>query len=234
MDGCSIAKHTVEKYLTEKKWTPSELGNIIHPIYERLLIEYLESKSVRVSHESFVHHIRNWRVDNIIERKSIKERMSGTKSKFETNIEAHQNILTIPDSINLITVDYTYMSDFNFIKEKFDKHYQSEDRLLIIVLLGQKNDRDIRNIDNKLQQAISENDGSKHLENVRIITSEQYKEFLGFDGNFEKQFNRYQELSFNLFHSMNLLFEAITQNKHAVSWLEDHDEDWINIYLPQR
>lgn len=234
MDGCSIAKHTVEKYLTEKKWTPSELGKIIHPIYERLLIEYLESKGVRVSHESFVHRIRNWVVDNIIERKSIKERMSGTKSKFETNIEALQNILTIPDSINLIAVDYTYTSNLKFILEKFDKNYQSEDRLLVIVLLGQKNDRDINKINKLLQQAVKNDDGSKHLENIRIITSEQYKEFLGFDGNFEKQFNRYQKLSFNLFHSTNLLFEAIRQNKHAVSWLEGHNEDWINIYLPQR
>ena len=47
-------------------------------------------------------------------------------------------------------------------------------------------------------------------------------------------FDRYQDLSFNLFHSKSLLLEAIRQNKHAESMLAGHNEDWIKIYCPQR
>ena len=98
------------------------------------------------------------------------------------------------------------MSDFKFLSDKFDKHYQSEDRLLIIVLLGQKNDRDIQNINNKLQDSVKEDDGSNHLENVRIITLEEYKDFLGFDGNHAETFDRYQKYSFDIFHSNRLFY----------------------------
>jgi len=141
-------------------------------------------------------------------------------------------------SSELITVDYTYTSDFNLIAEKFKKHYQSEDRLLVIVLLGQKNDRDIQDINKKLQDAVSEDDGSSHLENVRIITSEEYKEFLGFDGNFEEIYNRYQDYAFNIFHSQSKLFEATHLQEYAEHYLKglkgDGEEDWIKLYLRQR
>ena len=242
-DGCSIAKYKIEKYLESKQWSTSELGNIVHPIYEQLLIEYLESKGIRIAHEKLVSILRGTKPDNTIERKSNAERRSGTKSNFEKYIEDLQSVLTIPDAINLIAVDYTYSSEWDLvIKRKLNKLYQSEDRLLIIVLLGQKNDRDVRNINKKLQEAVKDDDGSRRLENVRIITSEQYGEFLGFnnpdhllsinDRNFKQRFNHYQRLSFNLFHDMDKLFGAIDQNKRAVSWLEGHHayEDWVKIY----
>ena len=130
------------------------------------------------------------------------------------------------------------MSDFKFLSYKFDKHYQSEDRLLIIVLLGQKNDRDIQNINNKLQDAVKEDNGSNHLENIRIIISEEYKEFLGFDGNFEEIYNRYQNYAFNIFHSQSLLYEAMHLHEYAELYLkglkEDGKEDWIKLYLRQQ
>ena len=76
--------------------------------------------------------------------------------------------------------------------------------------------------------------GSKHYENIRIITSEEYGEFLGFDGNFKEMFRKFQDLSFNLFHSKSKLFEALRQNKHAASMLNGHNEDWMKIYCPQK
>ena len=189
-----------------------------------------------INRQCFVSILRRTKPDNIIERKSNAERRSGAKSNFEKYIEDFQDILTIPDAINLITVDYTYLSDFELLKEKFDKHYQSDDRLLIIVLLGQKSDKTIQKFNDRLQDAVKDDDGSNHLENIRIITSEQYGEFLGFDGDFKKLFDRYQDLSFNVFNDMSKLFGAIYQNKRAVSWLEGHHayEDWIKIYCPQR
>ena len=187
------------------------------------------------SDEKFVSTLRGTKPDNIIERKTIEERRSGTESNFEKYIEALQNIIKIPDAINLISVDYTYSSDFEqVIQLKFDKYYQSDDRLLIIVLLGQKNDKDIKKINDKLQKAVKNDDGSRHLENIRILTSEEYGAFLGFDENFEEIFNRIQELAFNIFYSGNFLFEALRQKNQAESWLNGHNEDWIKIYCPQR
>jgi len=228
MDGCSYAKYRLNKYLDSKKLSTSEIGNIMHPLYEQIVIAYLRSKGVRVSHESLVHYPRGFKPDNIIERSDT----------FREKIEALQDIVSIPDLIKLITVDYTFASDFQSIAEKFEKHYQSEDRLLVIVLLGQKNDRDIANINKKLQRAVKEDDGSNHLKNVRIITSEEYKEFLGFDGNFEGIYNRYQDYAFNIFHSQSLLYEAAYLQEYAEHYLkglkEDGEEDWIKLYLRQR
>ncbi|MBA7529085.1 hypothetical protein ES705_21277 [subsurface metagenome] len=120
----------------------------------------------------------------------------------------------------------------------FKKHYQSEDRLLVIVLLGQKKDRNIASINKKLQEAVEKDDGSNHLKNVKIITSEEYKEFLGFDGNFGEIYSRYQNYAFNIFHSQSLLCEAVYLQEHAEHYLkglkEDRAEDWIQKYLRQR
>ncbi len=167
-DRCFIAKKSIEGYLKKKEWTTSEFGNIVHPIYEQLVIEYLESKGIRVAHEKSVSGPRGTKPDNIIER----------NSNFKKYIEALQNVLTIPDAIKLISVDYTYSSDFDLIKKKFVKHYQSEDQLLIIVLTGQKSDRTVQELNRNLQEAVRNDDGSNHLENIRILTSEQYGEFL--------------------------------------------------------
>ena len=205
----------------------------------------MESKGIRVAHEKFVSILRGTKPDNTIERKTIKERRSGTKSNFEKYIEDRQNVLSIPDAINLIAVDYTYSSEWDLvIKKKLNKLYQSEDRLLIIVLLGQKSDSKMQELNKELQEAVKKDDGSRHLENVRIITSKEYGKFLGFDNsglsindrNFKQRFERYQDLSFNLFHDMDKLFGTIYQNKRAVSWLEGHHayEDWMKIYCPQR
>jgi len=228
MDGCSYAKYRIIKYLKNNKLSTSEIGNIMHPLYEQIVIDFLRSKGVRVSHESLVHYPRGYRVDNIIER----------RGNFENNIEPLQNIISIPSSIELITVDYTYLSDFQSIAEKFKKHYQSEDRLLVIVLLGQKNDRNIASINRDLQKAVKKDDGSNHLENIRIITSEEYREFLGFDGNFDEIYSRYQNYAFNIFHSQSLLYEATHLQEYAELYLkglkEDRTEDWIQKYLRQR
>jgi len=159
---------------------------------------------------------------------------------FKIYIKTLQKVLTIPEAIKLISVDYTYSSDFKTIKKKFLKHYQSDDRLLIIVLTGQKSDSTVQNLNDKLQLAVKKDQGSNHLENIRIITSEQYGEFLGFDltktklNQFEQRFKKYQDLSFNLFHDIDKLFGAMHLSGHAKSWLDGHNEDWINIYFPQR
>ena len=73
---------------------------------------------------------------------------------------------------------------------------------------------------------------------VGQITSEEYKEFLGFEGNFEEIYNRYQDYAFNIFHSQSLLHEAAVLQEYAEHYLkglkENGEEDWIKLYLRQR
>lgn len=242
MDGCSFSKHLIESYLKSKQWENRDYGNIVHPIYEQFLIEYLESKGIKVGHEKIVSLLRDTIIDNVIERKTDEERRNGIKSNFEKYIEDRQNVLTITDAINLISVDYTFSSEWDlFIKPKLDKAYQSKDRFLIIVLLGQKSDATMQKLNDKLQDAVRADDGSKHLENVRIITSKQYGEFLGFnrpslslsDKNFKQRFDYYQNLCLNVFHNLGSLFGALKQNARADRWLAGHNEDWIQMYRPQ-
>ncbi len=238
MDGCFLAKNKILDYLKSKQWTTQEFGYIFHPIHQQFSIEYVESFDIRIVHEKYVTYLEDTKPDLIIERKNKAERRSGIKSNFEKYIEDLQNVLRIPDEINLITVDFTYVSDWVILKEKLDKHYQSDDRLLIIVLLGRKSDTTIRKLNDKLKATIKKDDGSNHYENIRIISSEQYGEFLGlgFDRDYERVYEEIQDATFNIFHDVNTLFGAIDLKRRAEWWLQQHEvyEDWINIYIPQR
>lgn len=222
IEGCALAKYAIVKYIKSPKWTTSEISNIIHPLYEKVTIEYLNSKGVRCAHEVYVKLPRKYRTDNMIERSET----------FKNNIEQFQNIISIPGSIKLISVDYTYIADFKTLEEKFDKFYQSKDRMLIIVLMGQS-EKHIANFRKKLQQATAEDDGSRHLEHVKILTSKEYGVFLGFDGHHAKTFDLYQKLAFSVFSSRRLLFDATLQHNLVARQLEALNEDWINTYLRQ-
>jgi len=161
--------------------------------------------------------------DTIIER----------SDSFKDNIEKHQTIIEIPNEIKLIVIDHTIASTLKFVKEKLDRFYQSKDRFLIIVLWGHKSDSYMRDLNAMLQNAIDKDDGSKYLNNVKIITSEEYKTFLGFDGNFAEEFDRYEDFSFNVFRSLRLYNNMVRQSNAAQAFLRDVNEDWINFYLPQ-
>ncbi|GAG90514.1 unnamed protein product, partial [marine sediment metagenome] len=223
IEGCSLAKYTIDKYMKTTKFSTSELSNIIHPLYEKVTIDYLNSKGVRCAHEVFVRLPRKFKPDNMIER----------SDEFRNNIEQFQNIISIPDSIKLISVDYTYTADFDTLAEKFEKFYQSGDRMLVIVLLGASN-RKLKNFKEYLQKATNEDKGSKHLEHVKILSLDEYREFLGFDGHYAKTFDLYQMMAFRTFSSKRFLYETALQSNLVAKQLEALNEDWINTYLRQR
>ncbi len=224
---CSIALSAVNKYLEREEKTASRMGITLHPLCESLDIQYLQSKNthnlkIRAAHEKLmVPH--GTHPDTIIERSDA----------FRKQIENHQSIINIPEMIKLLTIDHTISSDPRAIRQKLGKFYQSTDRFLIIVIWGHKSDNSIRILNDMLQDAIDNDDGSNHFENVKILTSNEYKEFLGFDGNFAKTFDRYQKFSDNIFRSMRLYNDVVRQSRRAKAFLDDLDEDWINIYLPQ-
>ena len=218
----------VNRYLKIERASTSRIGIIMHRLYQAVVFKYLRSKGVDSAHEVLVNYPhRGFRVDDIIKINDL----------FRKEIEAKQDILSIPKNIELLAVDYTYTSNIAFIMEKLDKHYQSGNRMLLIVLLGEKSDKAIQDINDALQNAISNDDGSRHLENVRILTSEEYKEFLGFDGQYADEFDRYQEYSFNLFRSRRYLDQIRKMSDRARDFFNDPsiilEEAWINAYLRQ-
>ena len=223
IDRCVLAKYAINKYMSTAKFSTDEISNIIHPLYEKVTIDYVNSKGVRCAHEVYVKLPRKYHPDNIIER----------SDNFRNNIERFQNIISIPDSIKLISVDYTYLSEWSKISEKLDKFYQSGDRMLIIVLLGDTA-KHATKFRNQLQKATDNDDGSNHLENVKILTSKEYQEFLGFDGHHAKTFDLYQRLAFNVFSSKRLLYDAALQRNLVAKELKALNIDWINTYLRQR
>ncbi len=105
--------------------------------------------------------------------------------------------------------------------------------MLLIVLLGQT-EKHIKNFRESLQKATEDDDGSLHLENVKILTSKEYNEFLGFDGHHAKTFELYQKLAFNIFSSKRLLYDAALQSNLVAKELAALNKDWINTYLRQR
>ncbi len=219
---CTVAINMINNYLRYEKKTNSMIGRIIHSLYESITRIYLKSKGIRSAHEVCIYPPRKFRIDSIIER----------SLEFRKYIEASQSIVSLPNSIKLISVDYTFSGDLKWLSDKLEKHYQSDDRFLLIVLLGQKNDNTIRELNTMLQDARENDDGSKHLDHVQILTSEEYKEFLGFDEDFEKIYNRYEQFSFNIFHSNSLWSEIRRQSEQATNYLDSISDDWIKTYFP--
>jgi hypothetical protein len=85
-----------------------------------------------------------------------------------------------------------------------------------------------------IQKTANDDKGSKHLEHVKIISLDEYREFLGFDGHYAKTFDLYKMMAFRTFSSQRFLYETALQSNRVAKELEALNEDWINTYLRQR
>jgi len=234
---CEIAKISLEEYLKKEKLDSQDFGNIFHDLYESFTIEYLASQGVRATYEPKVNYPEsNHKVDNIIERSEA----------FIENIENHQNIIEIPKQVNLISVDYTFTSNEDWIREKFYKHYQSSDRFLIIVLLGVKNPFDVQAIKDMLT-SLQNSDKSNNLDNIAILTSDEYNIFLGVnkaihdgtlsehmdDYKFTLKYTNLEYLASNVHRSKEAYDEVLKNWDLTLGYLSTISTDWISKYLLQ-
>ena len=156
---------------------------------------------------------------------------------FRKKIENLQSIITdIPEEIKLITIDYTLTSNSYYIRQKYDKYYQSSDRFLVVVLLGKKNPSTVDDLRDELRDLADRdrktNNGRNYYDNIRIITAEEYKKFLGFDGLYAKTYDEVQTLGYTV-------FEGKFHDKLREIWeiyseyLSTFSPNWVNSYLKQ-
>lgn len=221
-----VAKDALNLYLNEIIADVSIISRILlHPCYESLTIQYLKSKDVLCTAERIINYPGENRPDNVILRYD-------PDSGYDKRGIFDQNIVNIPDYIKFITVDYTAASNPLHVIEKFDKDYQSEDRYLVIVLLGHKPEKRIKNIkDNLAKKQQKDPDKYKH---ISILTSEQYKRFLGFDSQFGKEYDLLDQLSFSLLDgSMDALERLLPLWLNHLRYFYSLNDEWILQYFPQ-
>jgi hypothetical protein len=215
---CSEALNEVNFYLNNERPKALDIGNHLHPLYQYLDYRYLYSKGVRSAHEAFIY--RNNRIDTFIERNdNLKE------------IEKLQSVVSVPKSIRFYAVDYTVSTDLDHIEEKLDKHYQSDDRYLLIVLLGKKNPDKINKLKDMLESRRRDSTYN-NLDHVQILTASEYSEFLDFDGDFKKDFDRYEQFSFEAFRSQSSWLLTLEESSGAHDHLYDiPNRNWYKRLL---
>lgn len=153
--------------IQQNHWCPyckqikSAIGRITHIIFEYLTIKYLQSKCCQVDFESKINYNTKHQVDILIKRNKM----------FIENVEKFQTIVSIPDNINEIAIDFTFSTEKKFILSKFYKNYQNKNRYLIVVLL----DRDIKKFN--VEEIAQFSSDIKFKYYIKILS---FKEFLAF------------------------------------------------------
>ena len=140
------------------------IGRLSHPILEYFSTIFFKLKGCSIRHEAYANTDSYEFVDLVIER----------DKNFINNIENSQKVLTIPDFITQILIDFTLSLNSDAIIEKCYRGYQSETRFLIIVLYPKENKsllQEIRNLIQNIKDII-------FREHVKVINFGQYLEFL--------------------------------------------------------
>lgn len=113
-----------------------------------------------------------------------------------------------PNKYKAVMVDYTMASKLDRVLGKLKKGYHSDDRFLFIVLYAKKNPQTVMN----LQKQLSERQkADSSLKSVKIITLEEYLQFLGVGEKHQKLFKDVD----------NLVTKASSHNRAAFDQLEN-------------
>jgi len=145
----------------------SLVGVHTHNLLEDLIIRYLESVDCKAFYEVLTHVSGSkTRADSFIVR----------DDDFRNNVERHQKILSISNQIEGISIDYTLSNDIDKVLKKAYKNYHGDNKLLIIVLLntGKRSVSDFQN-------ALASRSDVQNKENIKFLTAEEFKDFLGFN-----------------------------------------------------
>lgn len=166
---------TTPDMIAQNHWCPlcgerySVVGTLIHPIVEFLFLRLFLLRKCNAKYEKKLISDKKRQVDIIVER----------NKSFIDNIENKQNILRISDFYNFLIIDFTIGRNLQNIIDHCERGYQSNDRLLIIVLLRFREQRDRDDI-KKIQDAILNNPNIDNnlKKNIRLVSSDQFLAFL--------------------------------------------------------
>ncbi|MHA1492065.1 MAG: hypothetical protein ACTSRI_20735 [Promethearchaeota archaeon] len=175
---------TTPDSLNQNHWCPycgerySVVGQLVHPIFEFLFLKYLRLKRCDVDYEYKIISGERKAVDLVIKRNKA----------FIDNIEQKQIFLNIHRLIKLIIIDFTISNTLNNSIDHCTRGYQSDGRLLIILLLRCK-DKEGELKARELKKAIQEDKNIKYKDRIEFLTSDQFLELLNL---------RYDVIKFNL------------------------------------
>jgi len=166
---------TTPDSIVQNHWCPlcgerySVVGTLIHPIFEFLFLKLFLLMKCNAKYEKEIISDKKRLVDIIVER----------DKNFRDNIENKQHTLIFPDFINFLIIDFTIGRNLQNIIDHCERGYQSNDRLLIIVLLRFRDQRDEDEIE-RIQEVICNNPNIDNnlKNNIRLFTGDQFLEFL--------------------------------------------------------
>jgi len=154
------------------------IGLLSHPIIEFYSLKYLiDLKGCQVKYEKSINQGRKFHPDLLINR----------NFNFRNNIEQLQKIANFPNKIRVVVVDITFGLNIIGILDKCYRQYQSEDRLLLIVMMRERKGCTAEIIQNLIQE--TQNINKK--EHIKVINSKGYLEFLGL----QKRIDNFRTLS---------------------------------------
>ncbi|MFW9873647.1 MAG: hypothetical protein ACFFG0_11120 [Candidatus Thorarchaeota archaeon] len=142
------------------------IGLLSHPIIEYYSLSYLiDLKDCQVKYEIGVTQGRKFRPDLLIDR----------DVNFIINIEQLQRIVYFPDKIRTVVVDITFGLNIIGIVDKCYRQYQSEDRYLLIVMMQERMECAVEDV----QKLIQDTDDINYKGNIKVLSFRGFLEFLG-------------------------------------------------------
>ncbi|TFG23811.1 MAG: hypothetical protein EU529_06280 [Promethearchaeota archaeon] len=154
--------------IQQNHWCPyckqikSAIGRLTHIIFEYLTIKYLLLKGCQADFEQQINLNTKHQVDILVKR----------DRNFMKHIEKFQSIISIPNIIREIAIDFTFSLEKKFILSKFYKNYQNKNRFLIVVLL----DGDIKKC--SVEQIIQFSSNINFKKYIKILSFNEFLEFL--------------------------------------------------------
>jgi len=139
-----------------------------------IIQEYLFMKNSRKKHcNSF------WEAKTTIrDNQHRPDNDIGRDDIFRIEIESQQNVLTIPENIKLINIDYLLGLSKESIEKKCRKGYHGKEKLLILVSL----------LNRKRNNRLPKNLDILFPESVKILNPEEFAKFFGYEGQILEKF----------------------------------------------
>lgn len=182
------------------------IGLLIHPILEYYCLLLFNLRNCRIEYEYFVSPTRKFHIDLRIIR----------NDNFKDNIEVRQRIVVFSFQIEGISIDFTLSVMPDVFLNKCYKGYQSKTQFLMIVSIL-KDNNDLIPI---LNQIIQDKKNISFKENIKVLSLEQFLEFLGLTGKRKSLSKEEVKILSNINEYVDLANEALSSDKNLNKLVE--------------
>lgn len=148
------------------------VGNYIHPIFEYITLKQLCANNCSAKFEYDVNSDKCSIIDISIKR----------NENFIKNIERNQFLISIPEHIEEICIDFTISTEFKNIKPKFYKNYQAYNKFLLIILI-RINNKTNKSIIRELRENFNALSDISFKENIKLLSLDEFLNFLNLSSN---------------------------------------------------